>query len=249
MKISVITICYNSAQTISDTIRSVLEQDYTDVEYIIIDGASKDNTMEIVRLHSQGISTIISEPDGGIYDAMNKGVRAATGDVIGILNSDDIYSDSRVLSDVMALFAETEADAVYADLKYVARDDTSRTIRYWQSGAYKMGAFLKGWMPPHPTFFLKKKCYDQYGLYNTRLRSAADYELMLRMVHKNHIALAYLPRVITLMRVGGESNMTLKNRLRANREDRMAWEINGLKPGLLTLIRKPLSKLIQFIRI
>jgi len=247
-KISIITICFNSASTIEDTIKSVLAQDYPEVEYIIVDGASSDNTIEIVKRHEKGISTIISEPDQGIYDAMNKGVHAATGHVVGILNSDDVYADDKVLSEVMALFEKENCDAVYADLKYVARDNVSKTIRHWKSGEYKSGAFIKGWMPPHPTFFLKKDCYRKFGNYSTALRSAADYELMLRMIHKHGISISYLHRVTTLMRVGGESNVTLKNRLRANREDQKAWEMNGLKPGLFTLLRKPLSKLIQFIR-
>lgn len=247
-RISIITICYNSAATIEDTINSVLAQDYPNVEYIIIDGASKDNTIEIVKRHEKRIAKIISEPDNGIYDAMNKGVLAATGHIVGILNSDDVYSDNKVLSDVMALFETENCDAVYADLKYVAREDTSKTIRYWKSGVYKSGDFIKGWMPPHPAFFVKSECYRQFGNYSTELRSAADYELMLRMIHKHGISIRYLPRITTLMRVGGESNVTFKNRLRANREDQKAWEMNGLKPGLFTLLRKPLSKLIQFIR-
>lgn len=248
MKISIITIAYNSAETIEDTIKSVLAQDYTNLEYIVVDGASKDNTMEIVNRYKDKIACIQSEPDNGIYDAMNKGVALATGDVIGILNSDDFYADTKVVSEIADTFEKSKADAVYADLTYVDRSNTEKVIRYWKAGEYEHGQFLKGWMPPHPTFFLKSSCYKSHGVYSTKLRSAADYELMLRMMHKHQISVAYLPRVITLMREGGESNVSIKNRVRANKEDRRAWKMNDLKPNALTLIRKPLSKLSQFIK-
>lgn len=247
MKISIITIAWNSAATIEDTIKSVVSQDYADIEYIVVDGASKDNTIDIINRYKDNIAVVISEPDKGIYDAMNKGVKAATGDVIGILNSDDYYADARVISDIVQVFKNTNADGVYADLVYVNRFETDRILRYWKAGEYRPGMFRKGWMPPHPTFFIKSECYRNFGLYNTELRSAADYELMLRMIHKHQISVAYLNRVITRMRDGGESNVTFKNRLRANKEDRRAWAINGVKPGILTLYIKPLSKLKQFI--
>lgn len=245
-KISIITIAYNSEKTIEDTIRSVVSQDYPNLEYIIVDGASKDSTMEIVNRYKDQIATIVSESDKGIYDAMNKGVELATGDVVGILNSDDFYANNQVISNVANTIGN--ADAIYADLVYVSQEDTDKVIRRWISGAYKVGAFKKGWMPPHPTFFLKKSCYNQYGTYNLQLKSAADYELMLRMVHKHKIKVAYLPEVITKMRVGGQSNASLKNRIAANKEDRLAWKLNGLKPGPFTLTAKPLRKLTQFIK-
>jgi glycosyltransferase involved in cell wall biosynthesis len=248
MKISVITACYNSAETIGDTLRSVISQDYPDVEYIIIDGASKDNTLEIVNAFRDKIAKVVSEKDNGIYFALNKGISLATGDVVALLHADDVYADSTVLSRVMKRFAETGAGCVYGDLHYVDRADTSRVIRNWRSGQYRDGIFRKGWMPPHPSFFLKKAHYDQFGLFDTSFRTAADYELMLRMVGRHKISIAYLPEVLVKMRVGGMSNVSLRNRIRANREDRRAWAVNGLKPGMLTLIRKPLSKLIQFLR-
>ncbi len=249
MKISIITIAYNSAATIEDTIQSVLGQDYQHVEYIVIDGASKDGTQAIIEKYQSRIAYYVSEPDKGIYDAMNKGVQAATGDVIGILNSDDFYADAHVLSDVVKTFvAAKNCDAIYADLVYVDRDQTDKVVRYWRAGAYKPGRFRQGWMPPHPTFFVSKRCYDAFGLYNTALRSAADYELMLRFMHKHEIAVGYLDRVITKMRVGGESNVSLKNRIRANKEDRKAWTMNGLRPAWYTLTLKPLSKIGQFVR-
>lgn len=248
MKISIITIAYNSEETIEDTILSVLAQSHKDIEYIVVDGASKDGTMDIVNKHQAGIARIISEPDKGIYDAMNKGVLAATGDVIGILNSDDFYADNDVIKDVNTAFDKSDIEGLYADLVYVDRNNPTRVVRNWKSGDYRPGLFLKGWMPPHPTFFVKKGCYDQLGIYNTTLKSAADYELMLRFIHKGKIKLGYLPRIITKMRLGGQSNVSLKNRIRANQEDRKAWEMNGLKPGPFTLIRKPLGKIKQYLR-
>ena len=248
MKISIITIAYNSAETIEATIQSVIAQDYPEVEYIIIDGASKDGTMEVVDKYREHIAVVVSEPDKGIYDAMNKGVARATGEIIGILNSDDFYADNTVLSNVVARFKESGAEAVYADLVYVERDNPDKVVRYWKSKPYKPGMFRKGWMPAHPTFFLKNECYRIHGTYSTELRSAADYELMLRMLEKHKISAVHLPRVLTKMRVGGQSNVSLKNRIRANKEDRRAWKMNGLTPAWYTLTVKPLSKLSQFIR-
>lgn len=248
MKISVITIAFNSAETIKDTIESVLAQDYADLEYIIVDGASKDATIDIVKSYGNRISKFVSEKDKGIYDAMNKGLSLATGDVIGILNSDDFYADNRVLSEIADKLEESGADGVYADLVYVDRAKTDKIVRKWVAGSYRKGLFLKGWMPPHPTFFVSRRCYEKYGAYNLELRSAADYELMLRFIHKYEIKIAYLPRIITRMRLGGQSNISLKNRIKANVEDRKAWKINGLKPKSFTLIRKPLSKLKQYLK-
>jgi glycosyltransferase involved in cell wall biosynthesis len=247
MKVSIITITFNSAETLEDTIQSVLSQDYPDIEYIIVDGASKDGTLNIIERYRNSISAFISERDKGIYDAMNKGVALATGDVIGILNSDDFYADATVISDIVKTMQRAASDACYADLVYVDRNDTNRIIRSWKSGDYRQGHFLRGWMPPHPTFFVKRSLYLKHGVYSLELRSAADYELMLRFIHKHAISLSYLPRVITKMRTGGQSNVSLKNRWRANREDRLAWKMNGLQPGFFTLLRKPLSKLLQYI--
>lgn len=246
MKISIITASFNNADTIADTIESVLAQDYSDVEYIIVDGGSTDDTMKIVEESKSKISKVVSEKDDGIYFALNKGIELATGDVVAFLHADDIFADSKVISKVMQLFNDKNVESVYGDLHYVDRVDTKKIIRNWRSGVYSHGLFLKGWMPPHPSFFLKKEIYNKFGTFNTSFRSAADYELMLRMLHKNKISTAYLPEVIVKMRVGGVSNASMKNRVKANREDKRAWEVNGLKPGLLTLIRKPLSKIKQF---
>ncbi|MDF2437037.1 MAG: glycosyltransferase [Bacteroidota bacterium] len=246
MKISVITVCYNSSSTIEATIRSVVEQDYPVVEYIVVDGKSTDKTLEIVNKYSNKISKIVSEKDEGLYFAINKGIALAKGDVIGILHADDFFTNSHVLSKVMEAFINYKPDTVYGDLQYVDRTDTSKVIRKWNSGQYSDGLFLKGWMPPHPSFFVRKSVYEKYGSFNTTLRSAADYEMMLRLLHRFKVSTYYIPEVLVKMRVGGKSNVSLANRIKANREDKKAWLINNLKPGLFTLIRKPLSKLSQF---
>lgn len=247
MKISIITVAYNSEKTIEDTIKSVVNQSYLNIEYIIVDGASTDGTMEIVNRYSDDITKVVSEKDGGIYDAMNKGVNLATGDVVGILNSDDFYINNDVIQKIVNSFGES-TEAVYADLVYVDALNTDKIKRTWESGYYHHGAFKKGWMPPHPTFFVKNEIYKKFGAYSLELRSAADYEFMLRVLHKHKIQVEYLPEVIVKMRMGGESNASLKNRLNANKEDKKAWKMNGLKPGLFTFIRKPISKIQQFIR-
>ncbi|MGY6562998.1 MAG: glycosyltransferase family 2 protein [Luteibaculaceae bacterium] len=247
LTISVLTISFNSAKTIADTIDSVLNQTYPHVEYVVKDGGSTDKTIAIVESYGAKIALFVSKPDGGIYPGMNQGLALATGDIIGILNSDDFYADNRVLEDVARIFQEENCDALYADLQYVQPNNTNKVLRHWKSGSYKHGNFLKGWMPPHPTFFVRKVVYEKYGVFNTTLKSAADYEIMLRFLHKHKVKVAYLPRVIVKMRAGGTSNVTLKNRIKANLEDRKAWEINGLKPHVFTLYRKPLSKLFQFL--
>ncbi len=228
MKVTVITIAYNAADTIEETILSVINQDYHNLEYIIVDGASKDKTLEIVQ------------------DAMNKGVDLATGDLIAILNADDTYAHPRVLSLVVEALETSGADSCYGDLIYVDRTNPDKTTRTWISGPYKKESFLKGWMPPHPSFFAKRNLYLDYGVFNTLLKTSADYELMLRFLFRHNSTTVYLNEVLVKMKVGGQSNASLKNRLKANREDRLSWKINGLKPGNLTLIKKPLRKIMQF---
>ena len=248
LKISIITVSYNAESSIEDTIQSVLSQTYLNVEYIIIDGESTDDTIDICNKYKDKINTIVTEPDKGLYDAMNKGIAIATGDVIGVLNADDFYAHADVLSRVASKFESDNIDGLYADLVYVDAVDTSKITRTWVSGIYRDNSFLKGWMPPHPTFFVKNECYQKFGNYSLKLKSAADYELMLRMIHKHKIQLGYLPEVTVRMRVGGVSNSSFKNRLNANKEDRRAWEMNDLKPNALTFIRKPLSKIWQFFK-
>jgi len=247
LKVSILTVVYNGAATIRHCIESVLGQDYPDIEYIIVDGNSKDGTQEIVQSYGDKIARFLSEPDAGIYDAMNKGIQLATGDVIGILNADDFYAYPSVISEVARVLASGDFDASYGDLEYIDANDATVVRRKWVSGAYKVGAFLNGWMPPHPTFFVRKEVYNTHGHFRLDLGSAADYELMLRFVHRENIKLVYLPKVLVKMRAGGVSNSTLKNRIAANRNDRMAWKINNIKPRFYTLWLKPLRKIVQFI--
>lgn len=246
LKVSIITVCFNSSETIEKTIQSVVSQNYTNVEYIIVDGLSKDHTMEIINRYKNKISKVISENDNGIYDAINKGIGLASGDIIAILHADDFYANENVISMIADTFEREQVDSLYGDLQYVDRLDVQKIKRNWISGTYNKSNFLKGWMPPHPSFFAKKKCYDSFGVFNTVLKSAADYELMLRFLYKHNISVAYIPSVLVKMRVGGKSNLSFANRIKANREDKKAWALNGLTPGFFTFIRKPLSKLKQF---
>ena len=236
----------NSSSTIRDTLTSIASQSYPSIQHVIIDGLSNDDTLKIISEFPH-VSTCISEKDGGIYHAMNKGIELANGDIIGILNADDIYAHQHVLKDVMALFEDPSIDAVYGDLDFVDASDLTQIKRSWRSGAFTKKSFYNGWMPPHPTFFVRSDAYRKYGKFNTTLTSAADYELMLRFLLKNEIKPAYLQEVLVKMRQGGKSTGSIINRLIANREDRLAWRLNGLKPRFFTLILKPLRKINQFI--
>ena len=246
MKISIITVSYNSASTIEDTIKSVIGQTHSDLEYIVVDGGSTDGTIDIIKKHDSRISKWVSEPDKGIYDAMNKGISMATGDMVGMLNSDDFYADRNVLSRVAGTFEKTGADSCYGDLLYVDPVNTDSVKRYWKSGSYNTGHFYWGWMPPHPTFFVRREVYYKYGLFNLSLGSSADYELMVRFLLKNGVSTYYIPEVLVKMRSGGVSNASAGNRVKANRMDRLAWEVNGLKPYPWTFWMKPLRKVGQF---
>lgn len=246
MKVSIITVTFNSASTIEDTLLSVINQDHNNIEYIIVDGRSTDDTLTIVEKYKIKISRVISEKDDGLYYAINKGISLATGDLIGILHSDDFYESKNIISSVVDALNISGAESAYGDLQYVERNNKEKIVRYWKSKQYKSGLFLKGWMPPHPAFFVKKDCYTKYGMFNTQLRSSADYELMLRLLHKHKVSTVYIPKVLVKMRTGGQSNVSLINRLKANKEDRLAWKLNGLSPGLFTTILKPLSKLKQY---
>jgi glycosyltransferase len=247
LRISIITPTFNSANTVAETMQSVEEQDYPHIEHIVVDGHSQDETLEIVQQFPH-TDTLISERDEGIYDAMNKGIRAATGDIIGILNSDDIYANAHVISTVANVFQDSNIQACYADLQYMDARNTAIITRTWKAGKHDISSFYWGWMPPHPTFFVRKTVYDEVGLFDTRLRSAADYEMMLRILLKNKMKAVYIPQVTVKMRTGGMSNASFMNRIRANREDREAWRINGLKPYFFTLYLKPLRKLPQFLK-
>nr|MBC7613532.1 glycosyltransferase [Pseudopedobacter sp.] len=247
MLISIITATYNSEKLLQSAIDSYQKQSCPDKELIIIDGKSTDATINIINKNQHIITRHQSQKDKGIYDALNKGIQLTKGEVIGILHSDDFYAHPQVLQKVAALF-ETDDSlmAVYGDLDYVDRKDSNKIIRHWESGEISQQAFEKGWMPPHPTLFLKKEVFEKYGHYDLSFTSAADYDLMLRVLYKYHIKTAYLPEVLVKMRVGGLSNQSLKNRWIANQEDRLAMKINGIPNPLLTGILKPLRKLHQF---
>lgn len=246
MKVSIITVCYNSAVTIRDAVDSVLAQQGVELEYIVIDGQSSDDTVEILKTYGDRITKLVSEPDHGIYDAMNKGVALATGDVIGILNSDDFYADSSVLAEVVAAFVDESIDCVYGDLDYVDAEDTDRVVRAWRSGEMTPGAFRRGWHPAHPTFFVRRSVYERVGRFNLDLKIAADYEFMLRVLERDQAKAAYLPRVLVKMRTGGASNASISNILKANLQCWQAWGLNGLGWSPLPILAKPLSKLKQF---
>lgn len=241
--ISIITVVFNSQRTIELTIKSVLTQSYNLIEYIVVDGKSTDGTFNIIKKYGNKISKIISEPDNGTYDAMNKGIKLSTGDVIGFLNADDFYSNNNVISLVAEIFNNHNVDAVYGDLEYV--NNRLQTIRYWGSKNYEKGLFSKGWHPPHPTFFVKKKIYERYGFFNLNYKIAADYELMLRFIERYKISVYYIPEVLVKMRIGGKSNKNLINILKANIECYKAWNENGLSVSPFIILRKPLSKLKQ----
>lgn len=248
MKISIITPTLNCQALIRKTLDSIFLQEGIEIEHIVVDGVSTDNTIPILREYQRKCTylKVISEKDDGLYDAMNKGILMATGDIVGILNAGDFYADREILKEVLRVFKESKADSIYGDLIYIKEDDTENIVRFWKSGQYDKKRFYKGWMPPHPTFFVKKSVYIKYGFFNTNLKISADYELILRFLLKNGVPSVYIPKVLVYMPVGGVSNSSLSNRIRANREDRAAWVLNELKPKFYTTIWKPLSKIKQF---
>jgi len=248
MKITIITVSFNSAKTIEDCILSVLNQSYKNIEYIVIDGGSTDGTVDIIKKYDEKIKFWISEEDNGIYDAMNKGIRAGTGEIVGIINSDDMYADSSVIKDVARAISDGNVHSCYGDMVLVHRENVNRIIRYWKSREFSKERFKKGWMPPHPTFFVKKDIYDRYGGFHLNLSLAADYELMLRFLYKHDISCVYIPRVLIKMRSGGSCRPTLSNTIYNSISCYKAWKMNGLKPKPMTFFFKPMSKIIQFLK-
>lgn len=263
VSLSIITVTYNAAATIADCLQSLSNQTFTPAEHIIIDGGSADNTLEVVknlRFNSRDTNTnltpsgspltrIISEPDSGIYDAMNKGIALVKGDIIGILNADDFYASDDVLAKVAKVFEDQSVMCCYGDLEYVREKQGHgfKVVRYWKSGAFTPRAWYFGWMPPHPTFFVRRCVYERFGRFRLDMGSAADYELMLRFLLKQGLRTVYIPKVLVRMRVGGASNASVAARVKANAMDRLAWTVNGLKPLPLTLLCKPLRKINQYV--
>lgn len=248
MKVSIVTVCYNSSATIASAVDSVLAQKCVDLEYIVIDGDSTDGTLKVLLGYGSQITHLVSEPDEGIYDAMNKGVALATGDVVGILNSDDFYADEDVLSAVASAFEDPAVDCVYGDLNYVDAEDTNLVVREWRSQPYTAGAFRRGWHPAHPSFLVRRSVYERHGLFDTGLPIAADYEFMLRVLEKHRLQSVYLPKVLVKMRTGGASNASVGNIAKANLQCWKAWRQNGLGVSPLPVLAKPLSKLKQLRR-
>ncbi|MEM7313727.1 MAG: glycosyltransferase family 2 protein [Planctomycetota bacterium] len=243
--ISIVTVVFNRANTIRRAIDSVLSQDYAHVEYVIIDGGSTDGTSLIVEEYRERIDRIICEPDDGLYDALNKGVSAASGDAIGFLHADDFFFDARVVARIAQKFNEHGSDAVYGDLEYV--NEQEKVVRKWQAGKYDRDNFSWGWMPPHPTVYVRREIYERFGGYRTDMGSAADYECMIRLMVKNQISVGYIPEVLVRMQTGGQSNVSLKARLIANGNDQKAWTENGLRPPFGLRFTKPLSKIPQYL--
>lgn len=249
MKISIITVVYNNSLTIADAIESVINQTYKEIEYIIIDGGSTDNTVEIIKSYGKRIDVLVSEKDKGIYDAMNKGILLASGDVIGILNSDDFYKDYNVIEDVMMFFNRNQnLDILYGNLVYVKQNDTAKVIRNWISKKYYNSFFEHANVPPHPSLFVKKSVYDKMGLFNLKFKIAADYEFMLRVMKSGNLACLYLNRLIVCMRLGGESNKSLKNIYYANKEVINAWKENNLNIPVYFFPLKIIKRLLQFVK-
>lgn len=246
IKISVITAVYNNRETISAALDSALRQSGVDIDLVVIDGGSTDGTLEVLRSYTGRLDVLVSEPDQGIYDALNKGIQRASGEVVGFLHSDDLFAGAGVLSRVAAAFADPEVGAVYGDLVYVRKDNPDQVVRYWRAGVFSRRRLRWGWMPPHPTLYVRRHVYEQHGLFDTSFRIAADYDFILRTLGQAGVGVRYIPEVLVKMRVGGASNRSLRNILRKSSEDLRALRRNGVG-GVGALMWKNLSKLPQFL--
>lgn len=247
-RISVITVCLNAVETIEDTLRSVAGQTHGDAEHLVIDGGSTDGTLSILQRYQEGLARVVSEPDDGLYHAMNKGIGLAAGDIVGTLNADDYYADERVLERVNAVFEDERVDACYGDLVYVRRVQPERIVRYWHSGDYQPGAFERGWMPAHPTFFVRRRIYEEFGGFDTRYRFQSDFELTMRLMAVHGIRTRYLPQILVHMRVGGTTNRSLGNIGRGNLESYRALKQAGLNVKPWYFVTKACMRIPQFWR-
>ena len=247
MKISVITAVYNRRDTLQDALDSIASQSHGALEHVVVDGASTDGTNDILQRNRERIAVLVSEPDKGIYDALNKGIQLSSGDVIGFLHADDVFADENAVSRIASVFEDPDVEAVYGDLQYVSNKDISRTIRYWHAGVFTAGRLAWGWMPPHPTLYVRRRVYDRLGAFDTRYRIAADYDCILRFLGRGGIVPTYIPEVLVKMRVGGASNRSISNIFQKSREDYQALRGNGVG-GLGALAWKNMSKLHQFLR-
>jgi glycosyltransferase involved in cell wall biosynthesis len=252
MKVSIVTICFNPGESLAMAVESVLGQDYSDIEYIIVDGGSTDGSAEYVRSLNGRVAAFVSEPDDGIYDALNKGVSMASGDIIGFVHADDMFAGPGVVSRVIRGFEESGADAIYGDLDFVSKDDVGNVVRRWRSGAYRPGRLRFGWMPPHPTLFVRREVYEKAKLpsgeyFDTSFRIAGDYDFMLRILGGLGISLAHVPEVLIKMRMGGASTRSIGNIVAKSKEDYVIIRRNKIG-GLGTLMAKNLRKLPQLFK-
>ncbi|MBM3965201.1 MAG: glycosyltransferase [Planctomycetes bacterium] len=247
-RVSIVTAVYNRVSTIECALHSIRSQRNAEIELIVVDGMSSDGTTEVLQRNRAQIDTLIHEPDDGIYDALNKGVDAAQGDVIGFLHADDFFASDTVVQNIVDQFDRSGCEGIYGDLLYVSAEDPERVVRYWRAGSYHPSKLRWGWMPPHPTVYLRREAYRRLGAFRTDLQIAADYEILVRMLAKHCLDMRYLEEILVKMRVGGKSNASLRNRMLANREDRRAWEINGMRPPTGLRFTKPLRKLSQYWR-
>lgn len=248
MKLSIITVCYNSEKTIKDTLDSVESQSNVMVEHILVDGASTDKTLDIIR-NANSADLIVSEPDNGIYDAMNKGISLASGVIIGTLNADDFYADNLVLNEVEKAFMDPSVEACYGDLVYVKQNDINQTVRYWKSREYEPGLFKSGWMPAHPTFFVRKSVYERFGRFSLDYKIAADFELLFRFIEQNKIKTKYIPKVLVKMRLGGTTNKNITNVINQNKEMIETLKAYYVDFSLIGFILKKLAnRTLQFIK-
>lgn len=247
MKISIITVSFNSAATLETTLLSVAEQSYADREHIIVDGGSTDGTLAIIDRYRSSLSHVISEPDDGIYDAMNKGIALATGEIVGILNSDDLYAGPAILEKIAGVFSDPLTDACYSDLVYVRPDNLERVVRYYSGAGFKPDRFAWGWMPPHPTFFVRRALYGQYGLFKTDYKIAADFELTARLLFHHKVRYAYLPEVTVRMRTGGVSTAGWRSTILLNQEVLRACRENGIKTNVFKVLSKYPYKILEFV--
>ncbi len=249
--VSIVTAVFNRETVIAGAIKSLQSQSHMDFEHLIIDGKSTDQTLSVIEKNTDARAKVWSAPDEGVYDALNKGFRLSTGDIVGILHSDDLFADAEVVGDVVRTFERTRADVVYGDLQYVSREDARRVIRHWTAGTYRAGRLRWGWMPPHPTFFIRRSLMSRIGDFDRAYRIAADYDFMIRCMREPGVAAAYIPRVLVRMRIGGESNRSLASIVRKSHEDWHVLRKNGFTgpQAAMALVSKNLRKLPQFIRV
>lgn len=247
MKISIITVVYNAEKYIQDCIQSVINQTYPNIEYIVIDGASTDSSLAIINKYSDKITHFVSEKDKGIYDAINKGLKIATGEIVGLLNADDMLASVEVVAEIVKCFESKQPDAVYGNLNYVEAENTDKITRKWRSKQFVRKDIEKGWMPAHPTFYVKRELFEKYGNYSLDFGTAADYELMIRFLYQFQINAIFLDQLIVNMRVGGVSNSSSTQRYLALKDDYRAMKKNAIPHPIITLLFKKLSKIPQYL--